>query len=284
MASCRGARPCAPTSSRRNFRRLREERLQAELSRCMYSEQGLEALMRPLLAQVCQSLMVVSYCMPGSAHSQAAWAMRRMSSRARDLVGAGMASAPRMKETGPEARPPAVSRSFEERSRERLMPEPEPPLKIFPSVRYHSRMDSMESSMERMKQAEHWGFSSMPRLNQTGELKKGFWLTRMCFSSAWNASASSSSAKYSPCRPQSVMALTTRSMSCLTERSRMGVALPGAAAAASVRGPRKYLEATTLVAFWDQDWGNSMSRCSKTGVPSAPAMTAVRSDSHGISS
>ncbi len=66
-----------------------------------------------------------------------------------------MASAPRMNETGPEARPPAVSRSLEERSGERLMPEPEPPLKIFPSVRYHSRMESMESSMERMKQAEH---------------------------------------------------------------------------------------------------------------------------------
>src|SRR3989304_6199824 len=85
--SCRGAACCAPTaegrSSSRNFRRLMEERLQAELSRCMYSEQGLEALIRPLLAQVCQSLMVVSYCMPGSAHSQAAWAMRRMSWRAR---------------------------------------------------------------------------------------------------------------------------------------------------------------------------------------------------------
>src|SRR3990172_1514404 len=89
-----------------------------------------------------------------------------------ELLVPAMASAPRMKETGPEARPPAVSRSFDERSRERLMPEPEPPLKIFPSVRDHSRMLSMEASMERMKQAEHWGFSSMPRLNQTGELKQ----------------------------------------------------------------------------------------------------------------
>ena len=111
-----------------------------------------------------------------------------------DLIVPAIASAPRMKETGPEARPPAVSRSLELRSCDRLMPEPEPPLKILPSVRYHSRMESMESSMERMKQAEHWGFSSMPRLNQTGELKQAFWLTRMCFSSAWKVVASSSSA------------------------------------------------------------------------------------------
>jgi len=44
------------------------------------------------------------------------------------------------------------------------MPAPEPPLKIFPSVLYHSRMLSMLSSTERMKQAEHWGRSSMPTL------------------------------------------------------------------------------------------------------------------------
>ena len=37
----------------------------------MYSLHGLEALIRPDSGVVCQSLMVVSYCMPGSAHSQA---------------------------------------------------------------------------------------------------------------------------------------------------------------------------------------------------------------------
>src|SRR3970040_1749094 len=102
--------------------------------------------------------------------------------------GASVAASPPRKEPGPEASPPAGSRSFEERRRERLMPEPEPPLKIFPSVRYHSRMESMESSMERMKQAEHWGFCFMPRLNQTGGLKQAFWLTRMWFRSAWEVS------------------------------------------------------------------------------------------------
>src|SRR3972149_5874415 len=88
------------------------------------------------------------------------------------LIVPATESAPRMNDTGPEASPPAVTCSFELRRRERLMPEPEPPLKIFPSVLYQSRIESMESSMLRMKQAEHCGFSSMPMLNQTGELKQ----------------------------------------------------------------------------------------------------------------
>src|SRR5579862_7278565 len=41
----------------------------------MYSEHGLEALMRPLAGQVCQSLIVVSNCNPGSAEAQAACAI-----------------------------------------------------------------------------------------------------------------------------------------------------------------------------------------------------------------
>ena len=56
--------------------------MQAELSRCMYSLHGLEPLIRPVLAAVCQRLIVVSNCMPGSAHSQAAWLIWRMRSRA----------------------------------------------------------------------------------------------------------------------------------------------------------------------------------------------------------
>ena len=51
--------------------RFRDARLQAVSSRNMYSEHGLEALMRPELGQVCHSLMVVSYCRPGSAQAQA---------------------------------------------------------------------------------------------------------------------------------------------------------------------------------------------------------------------
>src|SRR5215472_5505617 len=67
----------------RNFRRLKDARLQAESSRNMYSEQGFEALMRPVFLLVCQRLIVVSYCMPGSPHCQVASAMACMMSRAR---------------------------------------------------------------------------------------------------------------------------------------------------------------------------------------------------------
>src|SRR3989304_130569 len=112
-----------------------------------------------------------------------------------DLIVPAMASAPRIKAPGPEARPPAETRSLELRSRERLMPEPEPPLKMRPSVLYQSRIESMESSMLRMKQAEHWGLSSMPMLNQTGELKQRYWLTSRYLSSERNVSPSSPVAK-----------------------------------------------------------------------------------------
>src|SRR5581483_4255559 len=70
------------SSSRRNLSRLMLARLQEELSRWTYSLHGLLALIRPDSGQVCQSLMVPSYWMPGSAHSQAAWAMLRISVRA----------------------------------------------------------------------------------------------------------------------------------------------------------------------------------------------------------
>src|ERR1700677_3466391 len=66
----------------RNLIRLKEARLQAESSRNMYSEQGLEALMRAVFLLVCQRLMVVSNCMPGSPHCQVASAMLCMRSRA----------------------------------------------------------------------------------------------------------------------------------------------------------------------------------------------------------
>src|SRR3954451_12930239 len=59
-------------SSWRNFIRFSDARLHELLSRLMYSEHGLEALIRPVSGLVCQSLIVSSYWMPGSAHSQAA--------------------------------------------------------------------------------------------------------------------------------------------------------------------------------------------------------------------
>ena len=104
-----------------------------------------------------------------------------------DLMVPAEASAPRMKLTGPEAVPPLERRSsFEERMRERFRPAPEPPLKIIPSSRYQLRIDSMESSTERMKQAlTCWGLL-VPTLNHTGELKEKYW---------WRISQVSSSSK-----------------------------------------------------------------------------------------
>jgi hypothetical protein len=112
-----------------------------------------------------------------------------------DLIVPAEASAPRMKLTGPDAYPPFESCSLEERSRERLTPEPEPPRKMIPSRRIQSRIDSIESSIERMKHAEHCGCASKPTLNHTGELNDAYWLTRIAFSSASKVSASSSVAK-----------------------------------------------------------------------------------------
>src|SRR6187431_465517 len=112
-----------------------------------------------------------------------------------DLIVPAQASAPRMKLTGPEARPPLERCSFEERMLERLMPEPEPPRKIVPSLVFQARIDSIVSSTLRMKQAEHCGCSSKPTLNQTGLLNAAFWWSRMWVSSISNASASPSEAK-----------------------------------------------------------------------------------------
>src|SRR5918992_3596583 len=69
-----------------------------------------------------------------------------------DLIVPAHASAPRMNETGPDAVPPLVSGSIEPRMFDRLMPDPEPPRKIFPSLVFQSRIDSIVSSTDRMKQ------------------------------------------------------------------------------------------------------------------------------------
>src|SRR5665811_1326948 len=70
------------SSSRRNFNRLSDARLQEELSSDMYSAQGLDAVIRPVSGLVCQALIVSSYWRPGSAQAQAAWAIFSKSSLA----------------------------------------------------------------------------------------------------------------------------------------------------------------------------------------------------------
>ena len=84
------------------------------------------------------------------------------------------ASKPFMKLTGPEAMPPRESLAREERSGDRLVPVPEPHLNRRPSVFASSRIDSIVSSIELMKQAEHCGWGSIPQLNQTGELNEAY--------------------------------------------------------------------------------------------------------------
>ena len=262
--------------------------MQDELSSDMYSEHGLDAVMRPVSGLVCQSLIVSSYCRPGSAQAQAASlilrnrsrastvSMTRPSSRALrpnsvpsstarmnssvtrtellafwyctevmsapprsmsnpasrrarilsssfafvitnssmsgwstsrttilaarrvappDLMVPAEASAPRMKETGPDAVPPLESSSLDERMRERLRPAPEPPLKMKPSSLYQLRIESIESSTLRMKQAQTCCGEAVPTLNQTGLLKEKYWLTSSQVSSCSNVSASASVAK-----------------------------------------------------------------------------------------
>src|ERR671920_78541 len=260
-------------SGLRNFMRFSDARLHALSSTCMYSEHGLDALMRPEFGDVCHWLIVVSYCTPGSAQRHAASEISRISSRAEmasptgspvtrevrcqsssfstacmnssvtrtellafwywidwkpspsidmsnpasrsaaalsssralhqmksrmsgwstssttilaarrvlppDLIVPAQESAPRMNETGPEAVPPLLSGSIEPRMFDRLIPEPEPPRKMLPSLVFQSRIDSIVSSTERMKQALHCGCSSKPTLNQTGELNAAIWWSRM---------------------------------------------------------------------------------------------------------
>src|SRR3954470_4526478 len=69
-----------------------------------------------------------------------------------DLIVPAHASAPRMKDTGPDAVPPLLRGSMEPRMVERLIPEPEPPRKILPSLVFQSRIDSIVSCTLRMKQ------------------------------------------------------------------------------------------------------------------------------------
>src|ERR687890_2196524 len=107
-----------------------------------------------------------------------------------DLMVPAEASAPRMKETGPLAVPPLESSSLLERIRERFRPAPEPPLKMKPSSLYQFRIESIESSTDRMKHAETCCGEAVPTLNQTGELNEKYWWTSSQVSSCSKISAS----------------------------------------------------------------------------------------------
>src|ERR1700752_1780435 len=133
--------------------------------------------------------------------SMSGWSMSRTTILAArrvappDLMVPADASAPRMNDTGPDAVPPEESSSFDERVRGGLGPAPEPPLKMKPSSLYQFRIESIESSTERMKQALTCCGDCVPTLNQTGELKEKYWCTSSQVSSCSNTSASASVAK-----------------------------------------------------------------------------------------
>src|SRR3954464_9159263 len=133
--------------------------------------------------------------------SMSGWSTSRMTILAArrvappDLIVPAESSAPRMKLTGPDAVPPLESSSREDRMRDRLTPEPEPPLKIRPSSLYQSRIESIESSTDRMKQALTCCGELVPTLNQTGELKLNTWCSNIQVSSWSKTSASCGLAK-----------------------------------------------------------------------------------------
>ena len=169
--------------------------------------------------------------------------------------------------------PPPARVSPDPRMGDRFEPVPEPYLKSIPSVFASPRIDSIESSTELMKQAEHCGAGSKPQLNQTGELNAPRCPTRIALSSAVKMAWSFSLAKYLPSFAHLVMVSTTRPIIWRMLDSRSGVPC----------SPRKYLSATMSVACCDQLFGASTSFCSKT-VPPLLSLMAARRVSHSISS
>src|SRR5215475_9556441 len=71
--ACRNASTSNFPFGSRYFIKFSDARLQAVSSRNIYSEHGFEALIRAVFFEVCQRLIVVSYCMPGSPQCQVAF-------------------------------------------------------------------------------------------------------------------------------------------------------------------------------------------------------------------
>ena len=64
-----------------------------------------------------------------------------------------------------------------------------------PSSRYQFKIESIESSTDKMKQAETCCGEAVPTLNQTGELNEKYWCSSIQVSSCSNTSADWVSAK-----------------------------------------------------------------------------------------
>src|SRR5271167_704216 len=104
-----------------------------------------------------------SFCLDSMKSTMSGWSILRMTIFAArrvlppDLMTPAKASNPFMKLSGPLAVPPPERVSVELRSGERFVPVPLPHLKSMPSVLARVRMESSESFIELIKQAEHCG-------------------------------------------------------------------------------------------------------------------------------
>src|SRR6476469_9858269 len=104
-------------SALRNFMRFSDARLHELLSRLMYSEQGLDALIRPVSGVVYPSLIVSSYWMPGSAHSHAAW----VTLLKRVLASTVSMTEPSMRVRRPNSAPSSTARMNSSETRTELL-------------------------------------------------------------------------------------------------------------------------------------------------------------------
>ena len=120
---------------------------------------------------------------------------------------------------------------------------PEPNLKSMPSVLARPRIDSIVSLTELMKQAEACGCVSIPTLNQTGLLKAAFCVHEQVRQLVARSLRGRRRSRSSPApRPSRAIVSTTREIRPRTLLSRSG----------EPSCPRKYFEATMLVAVWLQ--------------------------------
>ena len=167
-----------------------------------------------------------------------------------DLIVPAEASAPRMKLTGPDAVPPPLSHSALERMCDRLVPAPDPPLKMIPSCavpledRVHRVVDPEDEARRRLLRNPLDADVEPDRAVERRPLRDEHVLQlvgeRGCLGVVGEVAALDPPAGDRVDHP----------VDDLAER-RLALSAPSV--------PRKYFWATMLVAFCDQSAGNSTS-------------------------
>jgi hypothetical protein len=170
---------------------------------------------------------------------------------------------------GPDAVPPLLRGSMEPRMFDRLIPEPEPPRKIRPSRVFQSRIDSIVSSTERMKQAEHCGCSSKPDVEPDGRVERRHLVEQ--------------DERELGLEGVAVLRGGEVAAAAAPVGDRAGHAadhlLDRALAGGEPICPRKYFWATMFVAFCDHVAGNSTSACSNETLSPKPIRASRSSHS-----